>query len=74
MSILTDDQASEAAMNGARVQLRRYPPYLACPLCRGDGSSRAPYAMECGAAHPAGWEIVPTPPLPKTDLETESHV
>lgn len=60
--ILTDDQAREAVMNGGRVQRRRYPPYLLCPLCRGDGSSRRPYAMQCSAAeHPAGWEVVTDP-------------
>jgi hypothetical protein len=58
MAILTDDQAREAVMNGARVQLRRSPPYLPCLLCGGDGSSSYPYWMECGGKHDAGWQVV----------------
>lgn len=56
--LLTDSEAREAVMNGAKVRLRRYPPYLSCPLCRGDGSNLRPFVMGCGP-HPEGWEIVP---------------
>lgn len=70
MTILTDDEAREADMNGARVRLRRNPPYLRCLLCRGDGSSWHPYAMECGAEHPAGWEIVEPRPVSIVPVDT----
>jgi hypothetical protein len=56
--ILTEMDAKEAAMNGAKVRYRRSPPYLLCPLCQGDGSDQRPYLMGCGP-HEPGWEILP---------------
>lgn len=52
---LTDDQAREAVMNGAKVELVRSPPYLTCMLCGGDGEK--PYWLECPGPHDAGWLI-----------------
>lgn len=56
--ILTESEAKEAVMNGAKVKLRNYPPYLFCPLCRGDGSNLWPFDMYCGGPHDSGWVIV----------------
>lgn len=61
MRIVSEMDAKEAAMNGATVRYRRSPPYRTCPLCGGDGSSYAPFAMGC-VDHEPGWEIVE--PLP----------
>jgi len=58
MSIITEMDAKEAAMNGAKVRYRRHPPYLLCLLCRGDGSGLRPFDLYCGGQHDPGWEIV----------------
>lgn len=59
--IISELEAKEAAMNGATVRYRRWPPYLRCNGCGGDGSSLRPYAWGCGGEHPPGWEIVEPP-------------
>ena len=56
--ILSEQEAKEAAMNGARVRVRHAPPYLPCPACGGDGTSEGPFAYGCPGMHPPGWEVV----------------
>lgn len=72
--LLNELEAKEAVMNGARVRLRRSPPYLTCLLCCGDGSGYAPFLMDCSGPHDAGWEVVEEESNASTPLEVPEAI